>query len=279
MNVDEAMKRPNKMRGLVALTVAAVLCAGLSSCRECVIRGTVVDFAGEALPGVAVGTADGDRQALTNALGEYKLKCKTGTMELCFIKTGYTAGHLALDIAEPRSVTARPVVLWCLPPGAGIYLLEDYAYRKTFSMAPRPFASKSGGLVYGLNQLPELPETVAGRPQIISHKLPFHDVAVCRLDTTEASPLEAVDTTQEVWVEAEPLVVAVRPIDEPERALWEIQLSDDLAPGVYAVHWGALNGHESTDPRVFLFRVQNSAPTDPPLDKTTEETAEKRAES
>ena len=265
------MEWSNRVRGLMALTAAVVLCAGLPSCRECVIRGTVVDFKGEALPGVAVGVADGGRQALTDALGEYKLKCEPGTMELCLMKTGYTAGHLALDIAEPRLVTARPVVLWCLPPGAGIYLLEDHAYRKTFSMVPRPFVSESGGLVFGLSRLPQLPGTLAPLPSIICHKLPFHDLAVCRLDTTEASPLEAVDTTQRVWAMAEPLAVAARPIDEPERALWEVQLSDNLAPGVYAVHWGALSGHDSTDPRMFLFRVGDEAPA--------EETAEEASES
>jgi hypothetical protein len=33
-----------------------------------------------------------------------------------------------------------------------------------------------------------------------------------------------------------------------------------LTPGVYAVHWGALEGYTTTDSRMFLFRVGEAEP-------------------
>ena len=46
---------------------------------------------------------------------------------------------------------------------------------------------------------------------------------------------------------------------EPERLLLQLRMAEPLRPSVYAVHWGALDGHTSTDSRAFLFRVIDPA--------------------
>ncbi len=56
-------------------------------------------------------------------------------------------------------------------------------------------------------------------------------------------------------VPVEAIPVAVAPIDKLEELLIGINLQAPLEPGTYGVHWGALQGYTSTDPRVYLFQV------------------------
>jgi len=229
-----------------------------------VVQGQVVDFRGEALPGVAVSLDGQDASMITDGVGQYKAPVSSpADVELRFVKTGYTAGRLALQTKGPGAVNARPVMLWRLPQAAGVYLLEDYRYRRTSHATPRPFSSEAKSLVYGVAKLPELEATTISEPLIVVHKLPSYDVRLCRLGAAEAAPLDATTSMQEVWAADETLPVQMVPVDEPERVLWRVGLFGPLAPGVYAVHWGALDGHADTDPRIFLFRV-TSTETDTP---------------
>ena len=58
-----------------------------------------------------------------------------------------------------------------------------------------------------------------------------------------------------MWVAAGPVNIEVRALDEEEEMLLELRPLRPLAPGTYAVHWGALDGFFSTDRRLFLFDV------------------------
>jgi len=256
---------PGGRTGPAILAVGAFLGLCSVSCDRGVVRGAVVDFRGAALPGVPI-TVDGqDANVITNARGEYKTAVAgPGAVELRFVKTGYTAGRLALPASGPGVVNARPVMLWRLPQSAGVYLLEDYQYRPCAPAAPRPFSTEARSLVYAAAKLPELTVTAIAEPLIVFHKLPAHDVRLSRLSAAQAAPLDAPASLQEVWTADGVLPIQMVPVDEPERALWRMNLLDTLSPGVYGVHWGALDGYTSTDPRVFLFRVAGApAETEP----------------
>ena len=236
-----------------------------------------MDFRGEALPGVAVSVDGQDANVITDGVGRYKVAFSSpADVELRFVKTGYTAGRLALRTTGPGAVNARPVMLWRLPQSAGVYLLEDYRYRRTTHATPQPFSSDSKSLVYGVAKLPELEATTISEPLIVVHKLPSYDVRLCRLVAAEAAPLDATTSMQEIWAADETLPVQMVPVDEPERTLWRVGLFGPLGPGVYAVHWGALDGHTGTDPRIFLFRV-TSTDTDTPEQAGQDEGAPKEA--
>jgi hypothetical protein len=271
----------NRVRRIPAALAALLLALGGVSCTKCVVRGKVVDFAEEELPGVAITIVGRDAQDLSNSRGDYKVACFPGHLELLFMKTGYTVGHLEVDVNEPRGVDATTVKLWRLPPEAGVFLLEGFRYVKAFAVDPKPFSSSEGKLAFVIPRLPEIPETTAADPALMMHKVPFFDMSLCRLAPVEASPLEATNVKQEVWAPGRVYAVAVRPVDEPERTLWEVAITEPLEPGVYAVHWGAFEGHTSTDPRTFLFRV--AAPETPEPEPAPEAgeapTEEKTSES
>ncbi len=277
-NKGRRLPAARRLSAVLAVFLAACSCA---SCTKCVVRGKIVDFADEELPGVAVTVVGRDVQDLSNSRGDYKIACFPGQLELLFMKTGYTVGHLIVDVNEPRGVDAKTIRLWRLPPEAGIFLLENFRYIKTFAMEPKPFSSLDGKLAFVIPRLPDLPETTAADPAIMLHKAPNFDVSLCRLALTEASPLEATGVKQDVWAPERDYAVAVRPIDEPERTLWEVAVTESLEPGVYALHWGAFEGHISTDPRTFLFRVigPEAAETEPAPENTENPAEEPATES
>jgi hypothetical protein len=88
--------------------------------------------------------------------------------------------------------------------------------------------------------------------------MPGYDVHFCRLHVIPASSPQGSDR-REVWASEVSLPVELVPIDEPERCLVQIRLSEALTPGLYGVHWGALEGYTATDPRLFLFEVVDAA--------------------
>ncbi len=233
--------------------VAVVLVAG---CERSVIEGMVVDVKGEALPGVAVGLVNGEAQGVTDACGRYKLAFEPGALEIEFIKTGYTPGRLDLRVHEARLVDAATVVLWPLPLSKGVYLFEGYRYRQMEAAEPQPYRTNEHDVVHGIERAPEL-ETQNRTPLILCYKMPHYDVHFCRLEQVEAASFQSPDLmyAQRVWVRAESLPVVIDPIDEPEASLIELRLSRPLDPGVYAVHWDALDGYTTTDPRAFLFSL------------------------
>jgi len=257
---------PRAVRWLGAGGALVLSCLVLAGCGRGVIHGTVLDVQGEGLPGVVVGVVGGDSQALTNPLGEYRLPYSAAAIELSFMKSGYTLGRLALEAATPRHIRARPVTLWCLPRSPGLYLFENFQYRTMAWAEPKPFSTQEGDIAYGIQRLPDLEVTSFAEPMVVLHEMPSYDVRLCRLRTVQGVPPEAAAweggdaVPQEVWGRAEALPVAVSPIDEPKALLLQLRYFEPLEPGVYAVHWGALDGHGKTDPRAFLFEVADAEP-------------------
>jgi len=262
-----ATARPCRAAG----ALLALLCLyGAAGCGRCVVRGTVVDVTGEPLPGVAVTAPGFEAEGLTDALGRYRLACPPGSVELVFVKTRYTAGRLALELPGPGPVTANPVSLWRLPSESGLYLFENYRYRKTAPVGLKTFTASGGKPVFGVNRLPELEWTTQPRPLLVAHGVPTYDVRFCRLVQSEAAPLEAPNSAQPVWLNGEDLPVEMVPIDEPERMLWEVHMLQDLTPGIYALHWGAFQGFTNTDERVFLFEVAEESASQAPAEPLAE---------
>ncbi len=265
-----------------------------------VIRGKVVDVQGLALSGVAVALQGTEYQDVTDGVGGYVLRCPPGPIDLQFMKTGYTPGHLAGQSTSASSedangwlktVNMTDMLLWPLPPGNGVYLFEEYRFRETARTEPKRYLPKqSGGVVAQsghifatkLEPTLETMNTFGGpayreeEPLLICYKLPAYDVCLYRLEQIEAAlprrlgyataaqkeSGEKKDDaprpsafTETVWAPTEAVSISAVPIDEPGRLLLELRPAAPLPPGVYAVHWGALDGHITTDPRIFLFRI------------------------
>ena len=232
------------------------------SCNRVVVEGLVTDTKGDTLPGVAVSAPGGEYETLTNAVGRYALTCAPGVQGLDFIKNGYTSGHLQLEVLEPRSVSASTMSLWRLPPATGVYLLEDYRYRRLMPLEPKPFTLQGGGLAFGATSLPKLEDTPHQDPVIMCHRMRAYDGRLARLHTVKASA-PGGSGVQDTWVSETTIPMEMVAIDEPERFLTQVRATEPLAPGVYAMHWGALEGRTAagSEPRMFLFRVADAAHT------------------
>ncbi|MBN2308406.1 MAG: carboxypeptidase regulatory-like domain-containing protein [Candidatus Hydrogenedentes bacterium] len=235
-----------------------VLGAGLvlAGCGATRIEGRVVDVKGDALPGVAVSVEGSSYQALTNGLGEYRIKFRPGRVVLHFAKTGYTPGILEAQLEAYRPVLATPVELWPLPGNAGVHIFENYRYRATKPVQPDAFVLANGEVVFGTQKWPEL-ETADQEPVIICHNMPRYGVKLTRLDLAEVILEEAVagSDTVTVWKPSRAVPVSVVPIDEPDALLLHVRFTGPLEPGTYALHWGALEGQARPEGRIFLFSV------------------------
>lgn len=257
-------------RGRVAfLAAAAALTLLAAGCgRTAVVRGAVTDVSGEDLPGVAVAVPGTPLQGVSNRQGRYWLRCAPGNLKLTFIKTGYTTGHLRVTVPGPGPMDVEPVTLWPLPPGKGVYVFTpEFRYHELTRAKPKQYIGKEIGPCFGVKTAPTLvfedPE-----PLFIAFRMPPYDIQMRRLQRIAAARPQAAATPAElpekaffetVWVPGKRLSAHLAPIDEPERLLYELRLPALLEPGVYAVHWGALDGHRQpgeAGQNVFLFRVR-----------------------
>ena len=57
----------------------------------------------------------------------------------------------------------------------------------------------------------------------------------------------------------QPIEMYSKVLDVPEKLLVELRAAAPLSPGVYAIHWGALEGYDSIDPRIFMFELREAA--------------------
>ena len=247
----------------------ALMAGGLSGCESgAVVEGLVVDFQGQPLPGVAVIHARDGAQTITNALGTYRLRIQPGETGLEYRKTGYTPGNLQLNIERPRLVEANTVLLWPLPIEKGVYLFKDFRYHELERMEPEAYQQEDGSPLLALPRTPEM-ETDLESLRLLCYDMPPFDVRLHRLsEITARKPMTgAVEET--VWGPVETISILSAPIDEPEQLLLEIDLLSTLQPGVYAVHWGALDGYTTLDSRCYVFRI-----ADPEEDEATEEDIE-----
>jgi len=271
-----------------ALCAAVVLAMAAGCNRTATLHGAVVDVQGHALPGVAVTVVENGAQSVTDGVGRYgdrgrlfiktdigwtvdfargkRLPAPQGRVHVDFIKTGYTTGHIALDVDGFGPVEVRPVMLFPLPQRAGVYVYQNHQYREMIRTRPKRYSWRaSESEPYTPTFGVELdPETQLSDPAgiLLFHLLPDYDVALHRLERREVvAAQDAVGApeggafTQQAWVPDTRIPAAVIPVDEPERTLIELRPDAPLASGVYGVHWGALEGYFTTEPMVYLFTV------------------------
>lgn len=245
------------LRRLVGLALGLLMVAAGAGCERATVYGTVVDERGELLPGVIVTVARTREQDLSDAMGAYAISFEPrGAHTLHYVKTGFTPAVLDLEITEPRSVQAKVVEMWRVPPNPGVFALRNYRYDPLTPVEIESFPIQDAGTLYGTQRDAEY-VTDNQAPVIIMHRMPTFDVRFARLEerplaTADGKPIK---DAPEAWVLAEPLATDVTAIDQPEGLLQRLTFTVPLEPGVYAVHWGALHGYTATEKRIFLFRV------------------------
>jgi len=259
-----------------ALLFLALWPAACAYMHEAWLRGQVVDVSGQALPGVVVSASGTESEALTNALGEYSLGAFTGRMQLEFFKTGYTPARLEITIDAMGVTEAPQVALWPLPIGEGVYLFQDYHYRQTNHPRPNQYEVEELGTAFGTPVNPELvipwtdPALAPDKnpPLMIGHKVPAYDARMYKMRRANAAPIhpgtgeaavendEKTQYLETIWVAENSVAIRSTALDEPARLLVELRAVSPLQPGVYAIHWGALDGYDSIEPRIFLFALE-----------------------
>ena len=272
------MKTHTMRRGLArrALSAAAFMAvaASLTACGPgAVVRGTVRDVAGEALPGVAVAVDGREAAVITDLQGGYSVRARRGPAALMFMKTGYATARLEVDASGGGRVEAPEARLWPLPESEGVFLFSKYRYTELEHPRPLAYMAADLGVVHGTPVTPSgegvapFGGGVAGPegPLLAACKLPGYDARLVRLRRVAAKQSQGVrpgssgpvlrEVEEQVWVADTPVSVTMAPLDGADRTLVRIEPVEPLAPGVYAVHWGVLDGLSGIEPRVFLFRV------------------------
>ena len=276
--------------------VVLTVCLLAVGCTQTVrLRGQTTDISGQALPGVVVRVAGTDSEALSTVTGHYSLRAAPAELHLEFFKTGYTPVHITVSTLTTGAVEIAPVSLWPLPMGEGVFLFQHFRYHQADHPRVNRYRVENMGIVFGTTVEPQLAidwvdpdETPAMNPPLlIAHKLPPYDARMHKLQQVKAAPAPlagmSVDAppakqpqyTETVWIAEEPVPLRARPIDEPEKLLVELRAAQALAPGAYAIHWGALEGYDSIDPRVFLFTMVPAPEPETPSEGEGEETPEK----
>lgn len=236
------------------------------------VTGEVRNVDGEPLPGVSVKAEAAQAFGVTNGNGMFGrrpnlLAVPPGAWELAYIKSGFTTAYQNIETGDARTAEAPPVTLWPLPAARGVYLLEGIHYESLTRATPERYPALNGGAVYGLNAKirpeVELPEPPAF---FVSHKMATYDWQLSRLETVRVlrpgveAPASGEETdeslTESIWAAAVRLPIETIPVDLPERLLWQIRPAVPMQPGVYAIHWGALDGDSTTEESVYLIGIQ-----------------------
>ncbi|MCH7960664.1 MAG: carboxypeptidase regulatory-like domain-containing protein [Candidatus Hydrogenedentes bacterium] len=242
------------------ILLAILLCAAmtLTGCDRVALQGRVTTIQGEALPGVAVYESKVDDGRLTNARGGYRLLRSPGPVLLRFSKTGYSPAEFELNVKPGKTVSVPTIRMWQLPERAGVYILDESGYTETTWVNPKNFFMAEGGMAYATRREPAA-TAVGTAPQIICYKTPRYNARLSRLRRAEAK-LGAGDTqTFEVWTAGGTIPVDLVPVDEPEGMLLRLRTEQALDPGVYAVHWGALDGYTTLESRAFMLTIAPEA--------------------
>jgi hypothetical protein len=253
------------------LTLCLAICLVASAgCKLAAVRGRVVDMHDRPVPGVAVTVADDDDQAVSNALGEYEIGYTQGFVLLRFYKTGFAPAELHLDLPDEGSLNAPPVKMWRLPANQGVYLEEGDRFVALEPFEPERLFLQEGGFGLGAKRAPEV-ATMNATPTIVSFKMPRDGARLSRLEKRFVALGEVGEQVHhiEAWVAEKSVPTDLRPLDEPEQLLRQVRLPEPLEPGVYAVHWGALDGYTTIDTRMYYFRV--GAPEAPEVSEATPE--------
>ncbi|MEK7793061.1 MAG: carboxypeptidase regulatory-like domain-containing protein [Candidatus Hydrogenedentota bacterium] len=229
--------------------------ASLAACERTDVSGIVMDIQGETLPGVAVRVESTPGSAVTTARGEYRVAAPPGPIELLFDKTGYTPGRLELTAENGVVTEAAQVRLWALPNHAGVFFYEDFSYVPCDPAEAKRYFFGSGELTQAV-QRGNVTRTKNTTPLIVCYRTPRYDARLARLEALDAKIAANDAHTVAVWKPAETVGAELRPIDEAEGLLLALSIDKPLVPGVYAVHWGALEGRLSLETRAFLFEVE-----------------------
>lgn len=238
-------------RGLKAAFL--LLAVTTASCSPYTIRGTVTDAGGQPLPGVAVKQEDGP-EAITNAVGGFKMSARQGLCSLTFMKTGFTRGRCGAEVTLPGSTQMPEVSLWKLPDSSGLFFLESNLYRKATHIEAGAYTADGKTVLHGIRP-GEIARTFDSIPRLICFQVPQIDAELCSLTPAKAAPVDAPEAARDIWVRGNPVEMQLAPIDEPERLLWEVRLFEPMQPGIYCMHWGSLRGHKEQDPRAYVFEV------------------------
>lgn len=271
-------------RGTVARRAAQlVLVLAMAGCSPQVgVQGNVYNIKGEPLPGVSVRVEALSAFSVSNGNGLFGKRPNTlalppGTWELAYFKTGFTTVRQTITTGETRTFEAPLVQLWPLPSAKGIYVLDGLVYQPFTRVTPERHLREDNTPVFGMKLVPEL-KLPAAPAMIISHRMATYDWQLSRLEQFtvlregfeppppgEAPKEEGADgRTEIIWAASVRLPIQALPVDEPEQQLWRIVPSVELGPGIYAVHWGALDGDPGTEPSAYLLQVIDpNAPPEP----------------
>lgn len=266
---------------------ARVLCllagaVGMGACAPQVgVQGMVYNIEGEPLPGVSVRVEQLGAFSVSNGNGLFGKRPNTlslapGTWELAYFKTGFTTVRQRITTDNLRTLEAPAVELWPLPSAKGVYALEGLTYRPFTRLTPERYLRENNTPVSGVKLLPEL-KLATAPAMIISHRMANYDWQLSRMEQVavlregfeapapgEAPKEGAEGRTETIWAASVRLPIQASAIDEPEQQLWRISPSVELGPGIYAVHWGALDGDPGTEPSAYLLQVIDpNAPPEP----------------
>ena len=260
---------------MAALRACATVLAmiALAACERAIVEGRALNPQGEALPGVIVRLSDTGRQDLTEARGRYRLTAdgSRSTVRLLLSKSGYAPTQLEVELRGRMLISAPDAVLWPLPLNPGVYTMDGRKYIPADWVLPRQYYLEDGSSAFGA----ELPETLRAHADgqalsIVCFRTPRYNARLSRLASANATIPGGGSEPIEVWVESGTVGAGLRPIDQPEAHLLSVMVDRALEPGIYAVHWGAMEGYTTLDNRVYVFEVV--APPEP-----TEETDPEQA--
>jgi hypothetical protein len=244
------------------MAIIAVAVVSGTSCDNQLVEGAVETHKGERLPGVVV-TVEGTRfQAMSNAQGVYKVRHDGSPLVLHYFKTGYAPGILEPIATEENRVQAEPLQLWRLPVSHGIWLYDDYHYTRARPAEPERVMLADGRITFGVSRPSDVNTDVEIPFIVIFGRLPTYNISLSELQRVEAPLEDLPDQTQIVWIRTRDIPVSARTLDKPDGKLLHVRLFEPLAPGNYAVHWGAFKEPSPLDPRAYLFNVLGDAPVE-----------------
>lgn len=238
-----------------AIVLGAVLLPG---CNRVIIEGNVVNVQGEALPGVAVHDGEADYGRLTNTRGKYRLVRTTGQTRIRFSKTGYSPAELVLDIPRGRSFKAPTVEVWRLPQRAGVYVFDKGRYEETTWVSPKNFFMSEGGMAHATRREAKL-VIIDSAPLIVCYNTPRYNARLSRMRKAKAKLGPGDAHLFEVLTAGGTIRVNLVPLDQPEGRLLKLRIEQPLEAGTYAVHWGALEGYDTIETKIFMFRIEKPA--------------------
>jgi len=257
--------------------IILLFCSSCGYMHKVYLRGVVTDVGGQTLPGVVVKIKDTEYEGLTDATGRYSFGATTGNLQVEFFKTGYTPAHIEVTVESLGRVEAPTVSLWPLPVSEGVYFCRNYRFYEAAHPRPNRYQVKDAGEAWGTPVNTDLiipwadPQSGGEQnpPFMVGHKVPAYDARMHKMKKVNAAliqmpnrlsadqkPEKEMQYPEEIWVAEQAIEMYSKVLDEPEKLLVELRAAAPLSPGVYAIHWGALEGYDSIDPRIFMFELR-----------------------